>query len=192
MELKDSGTRREFETGAVRDICEGKGRCDLLPMEVIGRYLEDGIFWSIKAFQDSGNVTHLYKVIGAAAERFWSGDRYAMILDVAKHFEDGARKYGDNNWRKGIPVRCYIDSAVRHYLKHLRGDTDEPHNRAFVWNIMCAIWTCSHHPKLNDYISVDNGVNIDELACKAKGYSNITIRNLFPEIDGDDDTVLKV
>ena len=29
--LKDSGTRREFETGAVRDMAEGKGRCDLLP-----------------------------------------------------------------------------------------------------------------------------------------------------------------
>lgn len=31
-ELKDSGARREFESGAVRDIQEGKGRCDLLPL----------------------------------------------------------------------------------------------------------------------------------------------------------------
>ena len=29
--LKDSGHRREFETGAMRDMQEGKGRCDLLP-----------------------------------------------------------------------------------------------------------------------------------------------------------------
>lgn len=29
--LKDSGDRRKFETGAVRDMAEGKGRCDLLP-----------------------------------------------------------------------------------------------------------------------------------------------------------------
>ena len=29
--LQDSGNRREFETGAVRDMSEGKGRCDLLP-----------------------------------------------------------------------------------------------------------------------------------------------------------------
>lgn len=27
--LKDSGERRQYETGAVRDIQEGKGRCDL-------------------------------------------------------------------------------------------------------------------------------------------------------------------
>lgn len=31
MKIKDSGTRRQFETGAVRDMQEGKGRMDLLP-----------------------------------------------------------------------------------------------------------------------------------------------------------------
>ena len=31
MNVKDSGERRGFETGAVRDMAEGKGRCDLLP-----------------------------------------------------------------------------------------------------------------------------------------------------------------
>ncbi len=33
--LKDSGNRREFETGAVRDMAEGKGRYDLVPWEAI-------------------------------------------------------------------------------------------------------------------------------------------------------------
>lgn len=30
---------------------------------------------------------------------------------------------------------------------------DEPHDRAFCWNIMCAIWTCKHKPELNEYSS---------------------------------------
>ena len=30
--ILDSGNRRAFESGAVRDIQEGKGRCDLLPL----------------------------------------------------------------------------------------------------------------------------------------------------------------
>ena len=34
--LPDSGERTEFESGAVRDIQEGKGRCDLLPLDVVG------------------------------------------------------------------------------------------------------------------------------------------------------------
>lgn len=33
MELKDSGNRQSFESGAVRDIQHGKGRFDLLPFE---------------------------------------------------------------------------------------------------------------------------------------------------------------
>ena len=74
-----------------------------------------------------------------------------MFLEVAKHFEDGAKKYGPDNWRRGIPVNCYIDSAVRHYLKYLRGDTDERHDRAFVWNILCCIWTVENMPELNNY-----------------------------------------
>ena len=35
--LKDSGDRREFESGAVRDMSEGKGRCDLLPAAALLR-----------------------------------------------------------------------------------------------------------------------------------------------------------
>lgn len=35
MEIKDSGQRREFSTGAKRDMAEGKGRMDLLPWAAI-------------------------------------------------------------------------------------------------------------------------------------------------------------
>lgn len=35
--LKDSGERREFKTGAVRDRAVGKGRYDLLPMQLMMR-----------------------------------------------------------------------------------------------------------------------------------------------------------
>ena len=154
--IKDSGNRREFETGAVRDIQEGKGRCDLLPLDVVSECYRRGfpdeydsaIFAELYAFTQTGEIDHLYEVL---AQRYpydcWS----EMFLELSKHFEEGCKKYGENNWQKGIPVRCYIDSAVRHYLKWLMGDDDEPHDRAFCWNIMCCIWTCIHKPELNDY-----------------------------------------
>ena len=75
---------------------------------------------------------------------------------IAKHFEDGAKKYGDNNWRKGIPVKFYIDSGVRHYLKFKRGDTDEPNDRAFVWNMLCAIGTVMNHTEVDDYYNAES------------------------------------
>ena len=156
--IKDSGARRRFDTGAVRDICEGKGRCDLLPLDVIALYFGNdksekdvgNVFNALQSFQNTGEYTYLLTAL-FAFPRLSFGDACTMFLEVAKHFEAGAKKYDENNWKKGIPVHCYIDSAVRHYLKFLRGDKDEPHDRAFVWNIMCCIWTCRHKPELNDY-----------------------------------------
>lgn len=152
--ILDSGDRTEFETGAVRDMREGKGRCDLMPLDVVGRFYDQvktkqlvvtngrsevgSVFICISRFQHDGNVSWLYEAL-RWAEPF--EDKETMFLEVAKHFEEGCKKYGEDNWRKGIPVKCYIDSAVRHYLKFLRGDKDEPHDRAFVWNILCCIWT---------------------------------------------------
>lgn len=144
MEIKDSGQRRAFGTGAVRDIQEGKGRCDLMPLRVVARISHgDSILDNIGLFQETGDTEHLYCALRTFARAF---DGLAdMLLEVAKHFEDGAKKYGENNWQKGIPSHCYIDSAVRHYLKYLRDDQDEPHSRAFVWNIMCCIWEADYH-----------------------------------------------
>ena len=159
--ILDSGARREFGTGAVRDIQEGKGRCDLLPLDVVAViYAEESeviswIFDEIHAFKQDGGVGHLFGVINYFRKLNWWDCCETMLLEVSIHFEEGAKKYGENNWQKGIPVHCYIDSAVRHYLKFLRGDKDEPHDRAFCWNIMCAIWTCKHKPELNDYTKRD-------------------------------------
>lgn len=167
MSIKDSGSRTEFATGAVRDIQEGKGRCDLMPLDVVAYFYEKiefcnrddpfmpEVFQHIGEFQETGSAHDLLLALEAFMNmdgvfHTWS----TMLLEVAIHFEEGAKKYGENNWQKGIPVKRYIDSAVRHYLKWLRGDDDEPHDRAFCWNIMCAIWTCKHKPELNDYAEV--------------------------------------
>lgn len=159
--IKDSGTRREFSTGAVRDIQEGKGRCDLMPLDVVAELMtspvQKDILNSICDFQETGEDVFLKSCLFSFIEGHVRvkdthlGNTTTALLEVAKHFEAGAAKYGEYNWQKGIPTHCYIDSAVRHYLKFLRGDKDEPHDRAFVWNILCCIWTCKHKPGLNDY-----------------------------------------
>lgn len=75
-------------------------------------------------------------------DRYDSREMADMLLKLSVHFEQGAKKYGEYNWQKGIPKERYIDSAVRHYLKFCRGDDDEPHEVAFVWNVVCLIWEC--------------------------------------------------
>lgn len=147
--IKDSGNRTAFESGAVRDIQEGKGRCDLLPLDVVAELLDDCVLQHVADFEDTGNKDSL---LDALCYTNMFTDGYTMMLEVAKHFEEGADKYGERNWEKGIPVSRYIDSAIRHYLKHMHGDRDERHDRAFCWNLLCATWTCEHKPELNDFI----------------------------------------
>ena len=93
--VKDSGERRQFGTGAVRDMSSGKGRYDLISPLFLKR--------------------------------------------LAKHFENGAKKYGDRNWEKGIPLSSYLDSAMRHLGNYLEGLRDEDHLAAAAWNISCLI-----------------------------------------------------
>lgn len=149
MKLKDDGVRREYGTGAVRDTAEGKGRCDLLPLGIIAAYLEDGVLSYINDYIRTGNKVALWLAFEEFT-RVAQIDDYTALLEAAKQYEDGANKYDERNWEKGIPSHCYIDSAVRHYLKWCRSDTDEPHDRAFIWNILGAIWTHENKPEMID------------------------------------------
>lgn len=126
--IKDSGDRREYATGAVRDMAEGKGRCDLLPLDVAAMILQNGrVLRLIAEFQRSEDTRFLYEALDIFRNSCdW--DDATMLLEVAKHMEDGAKKYGERNWEKGWR----------------RGDNDEPHDRAFCWNVMCCIWTIMH------------------------------------------------
>lgn len=104
--IKDSGDRTQFTSGAVRDMHQGKGRCDLLPPRA--------------------------------------------LLRLARHFENGAVKYGDRNWEKGIPQHSFVDSAMRHLLKYMMGMRDEDHLIAAAWNILCLAETEEIHPEMMD------------------------------------------
>ena len=115
--IQDSGTRREFETGAVRDIAEGKGRCDLLPLDIVSKYLwNDTILYFIDCFVSNGSTDCIYNIFNLIVEEGeykMFPNHYTMILELSKHFEDGCNKYGYRNWEKGIPAHCYIDSSCR-------------------------------------------------------------------------------
>jgi hypothetical protein len=104
--IKDSGERRQFDTGAVRDIQEGKGRMDLLP--------------------------------------------WAAVMEISKHCEAGALKYGEHNVDKGIPTHSLCDSAARHLAKYLDGWKDEPHLLAAAWNLLWAIQMELKKPEMVD------------------------------------------
>lgn len=104
MKLPDSGKRRKFKTGAVRDIQEGKGRMDLLPMRALmelsklyeagclkygDRNWEKGI--DLHAFADSG-MRHFAKfMLGQNDEPHLVQAAWNImcLLDIVLRIRDG-------------------------------------------------------------------------------------------------------
>ena len=104
--IKDSGERTEFESGAVRDMHEGKGDMASIPWE--------------------------------------------SVLRLSKHYENGAKKYQRWNFRKGIPVSSFIDSACRHLAKYQCGMGDEDHLAAAAFNVLGAMLMENTMPEMQD------------------------------------------
>lgn len=190
MTIKDSGTRRSFGT-AVRDMGEGKGRFDLMPLDVMAAFMNNAFIGYISIAYDYDNVTgevnvnqsHLYDALEVFCTEAFGGNKNTMMLEVAKHFEEGCNKYGERNWQsgEGIPVWCYIDSAVRHYVKWLDGQNDERHDRACAWNVMCCIWQYTHNSEADP---VDAPDHIEEITIPAENFDEIDFDKIdFTTID---------
>lgn len=75
---------------------------------------------------------------------------WAAIMEVSKHCEQGALKYGEHNVDLGIPTHSLCDSAARHLAKYLDGWDDEPHLVAAAWNLLWAIQMEARCPDLVD------------------------------------------
>lgn len=73
------------------------------------------------------------------------------VIELSKHCERGAKHYGENNVRKGIPFHSLADSGSRHLAKWIAGITDEPtHLVAACWNLMWLLEQTITRPELND------------------------------------------
>lgn len=122
---------------------------DLVPLGVVGAIMAEGILINIDHYMQTGDKRCLVDAFQEFVGRNYP-NIYTAILEVSKHYEEGCKKYGERNWQKGIPLHCYIDSASRHYMKFMRGDKDEAHDRAFMWNILGALWTHANKPEMID------------------------------------------
>lgn len=169
-----------FDSGAVRDIQEDKGRMDLVPLPDTGLLYD--MFENV--YDDMVNSSYGVKrntIFNCIHNYLWTADvdmlRRAIcyfidltnqwadkdsdrccntltnaILDVSLHYKRGLEKYGERNWEKGIPLHSFMDSACRHYIKYLGGWNDERHDLAFIWNLWGCIYTQEHinDKNLND------------------------------------------
>lgn len=159
-DIKDSGNRTDFANGAVREIREDNGRCDLLPLKQVAMLFDDDIIvkTALEGIDDyiyNGKKDGIISALKVFCKMECRDSMPEMILTVSHHYKDALSKYPERNWEKGLPTHSFVDSGVRHLLKIARGDKDEPHNNAFVWNMLGILWNDEHHPELVDMPFVD-------------------------------------
>lgn len=68
---------------------------------------------------------------------------YVAMEALARLYEAGAIKYGRDNWKRGIPLSCFLDSMLRHALKLAECRLDEDHTAAVMWNAAGFAWTAA-------------------------------------------------
>ena len=83
---------------------------------------------------------------GAVRDIITGKGRYDLLSSIAihrlaQHSENGGIKYEDRNWEKGIPLKRFLDSALRHLFLLLAGGEEEDHAAAVMWNAQSFIHT---------------------------------------------------
>lgn len=81
--------------------------------------------------------------------------RYDLISTIgwrrlAETYAEGARKYSDHNWRKGMPFSVVLNHALGHLKAYAAGDKTEDHLSHCAWNLFTLMHYEETDPKLND------------------------------------------
>lgn len=75
---------------------------------------------------------------------------HSALLRVARHMENSLDAHEERNWERGLPMHCFLDSAMRHVFKYMDGMVDEDHLAAAATNLLMALWTEAHLPAMQD------------------------------------------
>ena len=94
--IQDSGEITEFETGSVRDMHDGKGRCDLLRLTKVGYILDSQTLLDIALFMAIGGKGDL---------------RGGAITDVSLRLRSGLRITLGSDDRGSMYERLYAGGA---------------------------------------------------------------------------------
>jgi len=92
---------------------------------------------------------------GAVRSDTFEGVRYDLVSpiglrEVARACAEGAEKYADFNWERGMPVHDLLNHAIAHVYQFLAGDRSEPHLGHAAWNLLAAIHSHELWPDLNE------------------------------------------
>lgn len=197
------------DNGAKREIKKGKGRMDLIPLDVLKRIKEkynnivnrfgvdEPILINKRDIEDTlieqdYLKTIIYITCFQYAKYIPEGnisEFYSvlplMLIDLSKQFEKGAEVYGERNCQMGLPNKSFIDSGLRHTYQWIAGQTDECHHISAIWNLWMYDWNTHNEPLKPKEITK----NKSDYKCMAK---NIIDPGFFIAMDESTDLTLPV
>ena len=88
----------------------------------------------------------------------WSLVDFKSLEDLVKVLEFGAKKYGDDNWKKGLPTTEICESMLRHTFAFMQGeDNDTESGISHIGHIMCNVMFLAH--MIREKKEFDNRIN---------------------------------
>jgi hypothetical protein len=145
MTEKMNGVPREnietFDTGAFREKADY--RYDLMS-PIVAKQLIDNHYASIFAAYLLTEGQHMHScTLGLKNVLGCNESDIAHLYAQALH--EGATKYGERNWEKGIPESNLINHALYHLFKLVSGDESENHRSHLVWNVLTLVHFREHN-----------------------------------------------
>lgn len=71
-------------------------------------------------------------------------------IALARVYAEGAEKYGDCNWERGMPLHDLYNHVDRHYTLYMAGDRSEPHLEHAAWGALAMVVSSVMWPELNE------------------------------------------
>lgn len=112
---------------------------------------------SKQMFTDTLSTSESMKQFASGAVRSRDADhvRFDLISPIgirrlAETYEEGSRKYSDNNWLKGIPASDLINHVIAHCYKFLYGDKSEDHLAHAAWGLFAIMHFEEEYPAMLD------------------------------------------
>ena len=143
-----------FNTGAQRDDDDGKARIDLVDIDFMTSamkhyrvndlppYVPSILEYGVHTLPKRISPEKIAMLAGICIRYEYANNEYTtypppLMLRFGALMASGAKHYGADNWRKGMPFSRVYQSLLRHVYQWLNTDTGEDHFVAVLFNLMC-------------------------------------------------------
>jgi hypothetical protein len=110
--------------------------------------------------QSNGEAEGMSKfATGAVRSTDANSVRYDLVSPIglrrlAATYAEGAAKYGDHNWRKGMPFSDTLNHLMRHIDLFRSGDASEDHLAHAAWGLFALMDYQETKPEMDDRYSL--------------------------------------